>query len=148
MRFVKHFEKHCTLARGCNSSFITLAPKVKDPSSLADYRPISLIGCMNKIISKILASRMKKVIGKIIGEEQYAYIEGRNILDGPLIVNEVYSWAKKEKKKLLILKVDFEKAFDSVNWNYLDSILCKWDLGINCGHGYSIAYVHLELRLQ
>ncbi|KAI3497002.1 hypothetical protein L1887_39382 [Cichorium endivia] len=120
---VKYFEKTSSIARGCNSSFITLVPKVKDPTILSDYRPISLIGSIYKIITKILSTRIKRVIGKIIGVEQSAYIENRNILDGPLIINELYTWAKKSKKKMFLFKVDFDKAFDSVNWGYLDSIM-------------------------
>ena len=104
-------------------------PKRKDPTSLADFRPISLIGCIYKIISKALSNRFKKVIGSVIDEVQSAYVEGRNILDGPLIVNEVCSWAKKLKKKILLFKVDFDKAFDSVNWGYLDSVLLQMGFG-------------------
>lgn len=71
-------------------------------------------------------------VKQIIGETQTTFVEGRNILDGPIIINEVYSWAKKEKRKMFFLKIDFDKAFDSVNWGYLDSIMeqmgfgCKW----------------------
>nr|KAJ0217922.1 hypothetical protein LSAT_V11C300121640 [Lactuca sativa] len=85
-----------------------------------------------KIIAKALSLRLKKVIDSIIGETQTTFVEGRNILDGPIIINEVYSWAKKEKRKMFFLKIDFGKAFDSVNWGYLDSIMekmgfgCKW----------------------
>ncbi|KAI3509571.1 hypothetical protein L1887_24947 [Cichorium endivia] len=129
MNCVLHFDKFGTLARGCNSSFITLVPKVKDPSSLSDYRPISLIGCVYKIISKILAIRLKKVIGKVISDVQSAYVEGRNILDGPLVINELYAWAKKVKRKILLFKVDFEKAFDNVNWEFLDSTLSQMGFG-------------------
>lgn len=129
MKFVHHFEEFGTFAKGCNSSFITLAPKVKDPMALSDYRPISLIGCLYKIIAKLLALGLKKVIGSVIGEEQSAYVEGRNILDGPLVINEVCSWAKRSKKKLLLLKVDFDKAFDSINWEYLDSVLSQMRFG-------------------
>ena len=63
MKFVGHFDKFGTLGRRCNYSYITLAPKVKDPSTLSDYRPISLIGCMYKIISKLLTTRIKSVVG-------------------------------------------------------------------------------------
>ena len=94
---VKYFERHGTLDSSCNSSFISLIPKVKDPLLLSDYKPISLIGCMYKIIAKILAVRIKKVMGHCIDEVQSAYVEGRNILDGPLVVNEVCAWAKKSK---------------------------------------------------
>ncbi|KAI3751226.1 hypothetical protein L2E82_22274 [Cichorium intybus] len=129
MNCVLHFDKYGTLARGCNSSFITLAPKVKDPTSLSDFRPICLIGCVYKIISKILAIRLKKIIGTVISDVQSAYVEGRNILDGPLVINELYSWAKKTRRKILLFKVDFEKAFDSVNWEFLDSILSQMGFG-------------------
>nr|KAJ0196777.1 hypothetical protein LSAT_V11C700381330 [Lactuca sativa] len=129
MNFVRHFENHGTLSGGCNSSFITLVPKVKDPLSLHDCRPINLIGCLNKIISKLLSTRLKSVIGSIIDDVQSAYVEGRCILDGPLIINEICSWAKRSKKKVLLFKVDFDKAFDSVNWEYLDSILGQMGFG-------------------
>ncbi|GJR33682.1 putative RNA-directed DNA polymerase, eukaryota, reverse transcriptase zinc-binding domain protein [Tanacetum coccineum] len=54
-----------------------------------------------------------------------AFIKGRQITDGPLLVNEIISWAKKHKKKLLLLKVDFEKAFDCLSWSFLDSIMMQ-----------------------
>ncbi|GKA00908.1 RNA-directed DNA polymerase, eukaryota, reverse transcriptase zinc-binding domain protein [Tanacetum coccineum] len=55
--------------------------------------------------------------------EQSAFIKGRNILDGPLILNECMAWYRKRKKELLVFKVDFEKAFDSLRWDYLDVIM-------------------------
>lgn len=115
IKFVQHFETTRKIANGCNSSFITLVPKCKDPVTLGEYRPISLISCMYKVIAKILALRLKKVVGSVVDEAQSAYVEGRNILDGPLIVNELCTWAKRSKKKVLLFKVDFDKAFDSIN---------------------------------
>lgn len=64
-----------------------------------------------------------------MNEVQSAYIEGRNILDGLLIMNEVFSWAKRSNKKIFMLKVDFEKSFDSINWYYLDSIMEQMNFG-------------------
>nr|KAJ0217950.1 hypothetical protein LSAT_V11C300150260 [Lactuca sativa] len=112
--FVKHFESHGSLARSCNSSFITLIPKVKDPLHLGHNRPINLIGCLYKIIAKLLASRLKLVVGNEIDEVQFAYIKGMYIMDGPLVINEVCSWAKQSKEKIFLFKMDFQKAFDSV----------------------------------
>ena len=129
MRFVKHFEEFGSFSRGSNSSFISLLPKVKDPLTLAEFRPISLIGCVYKIIAKSLASRIKRVIGSVIDESQTAFIQGRNILDGPMIINEVCVWARKDKCKSFLFKVDFEKAFDSINWNYLDSTMRQMGFG-------------------
>ncbi|KAI3507508.1 hypothetical protein L1887_22495 [Cichorium endivia] len=120
---VKHFEGNGLFSSGCNSSFIALIPKNKDPLVLKDFRPVNLVGCLYKIVSKIISFRLKSVIGKVVSHEQSAYIEGRNITDGPLILNELITWAKKTKKKMMVFKVDFDKAFDSLNWGFLDSVM-------------------------
>nr|GEW85681.1 RNA-directed DNA polymerase, eukaryota, reverse transcriptase zinc-binding domain protein [Tanacetum cinerariifolium] len=97
--------------------------------SVMYFRPISLIGIQYKIIAKILANRLAKVIDKIISKEQSAFIAGRQILDGPLILTEIIKWYKIRKKKFLIFKVDFEKAFDSISWKFFDHILVKLGFG-------------------
>nr|GFA26916.1 RNA-directed DNA polymerase, eukaryota [Tanacetum cinerariifolium] len=70
------------------------------------------------------------VIGDIVSQEQSAFIKGRQIMDGPLILNEVISWCKARKEQLLMFKVDFQKAFDSVRWDHLDDILGKFGFRI------------------
>ncbi|KAL4554959.1 hypothetical protein LXL04_037569 [Taraxacum kok-saghyz] len=72
------------------------------------------------------ANRVAQVIGSVISIEQSAFIKGRQILDGVLMVNEVVRWAKLKKQKMMSFKVDFEKAYDSVSWAYLDRLI-KWD---------------------
>ncbi|KAJ0918826.1 putative RNA-directed DNA polymerase [Helianthus annuus] len=114
-----------SINKSCTSSFITLIPKIKDPLSPADFRPISLIGCINKVISKVLVNRLKGVIGKLISEEQSAVICGRNITDGPLMLNELLAWMKTAKKSGMFFKVDIHKAYDSLNWNFLQSIMMQ-----------------------
>ncbi|GKC19904.1 RNA-directed DNA polymerase, eukaryota [Tanacetum coccineum] len=100
--FIEFFESRGRLARGCNASFIVLISKVPDPLDLSDYRPISLIGCMYK---------------------------RRQILDGSLAANEIVNFAKKEGIDLLLFKVDFEKAFDSVNWKFLMDTMAQMNFG-------------------
>nr|GEU48147.1 RNA-directed DNA polymerase, eukaryota [Tanacetum cinerariifolium] len=114
---------------GCNPLFIALIPKVLDAKHLNEFRCISLIGCQYKIIGKILANRLSLVIDGIISHEQSAFIKGRQIMDGPLILNELISWCKDKKKQALMFKVDFQKAFDSVRWDHLDDILDKFGFG-------------------
>lgn len=122
----------------CGLSFITLVPKCKNPTSMKEYRPINLIGMVNKVISKLLANRIKEAMGEVISESQSAFLKDRYILDGPLVVNEVLAWLKRKDKKAFLLKIDFEKAYDNVNWGFLISMLeqmnfpprwCMWVLG-------------------
>nr|GEY28825.1 RNA-directed DNA polymerase, eukaryota [Tanacetum cinerariifolium] len=89
--------------RGCNTSFITLIPKVPSPMVFSDFRLISLIGAQYKIIAKVWANRLARVIDTVISMEQSAFIKQRQILDGPLMVNEVIQWCKRKKSKLMVL---------------------------------------------
>jgi len=86
---------------------------------LNEYRPISLIGYIYKIVTKILANRLKKVMSNIIDERQMAFIKGRNLLHAVVMANEVVEETKRGKKPCLVFKVDYEKAYDSVSWNFL-----------------------------
>ncbi|GJV34750.1 putative RNA-directed DNA polymerase, eukaryota, reverse transcriptase zinc-binding domain protein [Tanacetum coccineum] len=118
------------MPRGVNSSFIMLIPKISNPIHFKDFRPIWLIGMQCKIIAKILANRLSKVIDKVVYQEQSTFIAGRQILDGPIVLSELMSWyKKKKKKKLMLFKVDFEKAFDTVSWKYLDHMLLSLGFG-------------------
>ncbi|GJZ38408.1 RNA-directed DNA polymerase, eukaryota, reverse transcriptase zinc-binding domain protein [Tanacetum coccineum] len=77
------------------------------------------------------------VLGNLVNEVQSAFIADRQILDGPFILNEVNQWCKDKKKQSFILKVDFEKAYDSVRWDYLHDVLRKFGFGDRwCGWIY------------
>ncbi|GJS91543.1 RNA-directed DNA polymerase, eukaryota [Tanacetum coccineum] len=121
--FVHEFFNSSHIPRGCNSSFITLIPKKHNPMNVKDYRPISLIGIQYKVLAKILANRLASVIDSVISNEQLAFIKGRQILDGPLMINEIVEWCKRRKKKAMLFKIDFEKAFDMISWDYIFSRL-------------------------
>nr|GEV30353.1 RNA-directed DNA polymerase, eukaryota, reverse transcriptase zinc-binding domain protein [Tanacetum cinerariifolium] len=111
---------------GSNSTFITLIPKKQDAKVVKDFRLISMIGSFYKIIAKIMANRLSFVISNLISDVQSAFVSNWKILDGTFILNELISWCKYNKTKATIFKVDFEKAFDSVIWDYLDDILDKF----------------------
>jgi hypothetical protein len=139
MRFISEFHRNGKLTKGINSTFIALIPKVDSPQRLNDFRPISLVGSLYKILAKVLANRLRLVVGSVISESQTTFVKDRQILDGILIANEVVDEARKSKKELLLFKVDFEKAYDSVDWGYLDAVMAKmafpplWLSG--CGYG-------------
>ncbi|GJY78645.1 RNA-directed DNA polymerase, eukaryota [Tanacetum coccineum] len=120
---VNHFFNNGFCPKGDNSSFIALIPKTQGDKMVKDFRPISLIGSLYKIIAKLFANRLVSVMGGLVNEVQSAFIANRQILDGPFILNEIIHWCKAKKKQTMIFKVDFEKAFDSVCWDFLDDVL-------------------------
>jgi hypothetical protein len=98
------FHGNSCLPKSLLSYFVTLIPKVSSPSSIPDFRPISLLGCLYKIIAKVLAKRLALVMDSLISTNQSAFIKGRNLVDGVLIMNELVDWAKKTKKEIIFSK--------------------------------------------
>nr|GEW08656.1 RNA-directed DNA polymerase, eukaryota [Tanacetum cinerariifolium] len=78
-----------SFSKGSNSSFIALIPKVTDAKFVTDFRPVSLIGCVYKVVTKILANRLATVISDLVFDIQSAFVANRQILDGPFILNEL-----------------------------------------------------------
>nr|GEY17594.1 RNA-directed DNA polymerase, eukaryota [Tanacetum cinerariifolium] len=111
---VEWFFRHASFSIGCNSSFIALISKNLYPKSVSDFRPISLIGCIYKVILKIIQTRLSLVIDGLISDVQSAFLPNRQILDGPFIINELLARCRYKKKNALVFKVDFAKAYDSI----------------------------------
>ncbi|KAK2413749.1 hypothetical protein QL285_036426 [Trifolium repens] len=126
MMFISEFHRNGKLTKGLNSTFIALIPKVDSPQRLNDFRPISLVGSLYKILDKLLANRLGMVINSVISEAQTTFVKDRQILHGILIANEVVDEARKAKKELLLFKVDFEKAYDSVDWAIWMRLWGEW----------------------
>ncbi|KAK3200492.1 hypothetical protein Dsin_023907 [Dipteronia sinensis] len=80
MKFIEEFHRDGKIVKELNNTFIALIPKRAIPDSLSDYRPISLVGSMYKILAKVLANHLKKVIDTVIREEQMTFISNRQIL--------------------------------------------------------------------
>jgi len=106
-----------------NMTWVTLIPKKKEAVDIKDFRPISMVGCVYKVIAKVLSRRLRGVVQNLIGDSQTAFIRGRQILDGALIANEAVQWLKKSKKEGVLLKLDFQKAYDTINLDSLDGVL-------------------------
>lgn len=109
-----------------NETVIIMVPKGSDPQGIADYRPISLCNVFMRIVTKVLANRIKDFLPSIIGEEQSAFIKGRLISDNILLAHEVmHSLKQKRKRKdaFLAVKIDMSKAYDRVNWRFLEKFM-------------------------
>lgn len=122
-RFIAEFHANGIFPRGENASFIALIPRKSDPQNLNEYMPISLIGCVYKIVAKLLTNRLKKVLPGIIDERQSAFISGRQLLHSVLIANETMEEAKRCHKPCLVFKVDYERAYDSISWEFLSCMM-------------------------
>lgn len=108
---------------GMKSTFIALVPKVDLPSTPNKYRPIALCNIIYKIVSKIIASRLKLLLPLIISPEQSRYVEGRQITDGIIPTHEITHSLKISKKPSMLLKLNLSKAFDSLSWMYIEKVL-------------------------
>lgn len=131
IKMIVDFFENGTLPKAVNTTWVTLIPKIGGAKELKDFRPISMVGCIYKIIAKILAIRIKNVMPLLIGETQSAFVKERQILDGALIANENVHWAKKSKKDIVLLKLDFQKAYDTINWNFIDHMMDVMGFGPN-----------------
>ncbi|CAN1753153.1 Transposon TX1 uncharacterized 149 kDa protein [Linum perenne] len=105
---------------------IVLLPKVTTPQSMKDLRPISLCNVLYRLVAKVLANRLKRVMPSCVGAEQSTFLKGRSISDNVLIDFETLHAVKikqRTKQDLAVLKIDISKAFDRVKWGNLGSIL-------------------------
>ncbi|KAK3217875.1 hypothetical protein Dsin_011845 [Dipteronia sinensis] len=109
MNFLAEFYLDGATVKAINQTFITLIPKCSRLGSLKDFRPISLVTSMYKLLAKVLANRVKKVMGSIIGEVQMAFVSGRQIIDGFVIAEEIIHKWKNDKNGGLLVKL-FVKA--------------------------------------
>lgn len=98
-----------------NATFITLIPKIDSSSSLSDFRPISLCNCFYKVVAKIIARRIKVVLSQHISEEQFGFLEVRQIHEAIGVAQERMHSLKNQKMKGVILKIDLSKAYDKVS---------------------------------
>ena len=130
MAVFKHFHKYSVFEKSLNASFLTLIPKISSAVNIKDFRPISLVGSIYKLLSKVLANRLRVVLDSLISETQNSFVGGRQILDSVLIANECLDSRLKCHSPGVVCKLDIEKALDHVNWDALLYLLNRMGFGL------------------
>ena len=108
-----------------NMGHITLIPKTNSPEGINDYRPITLLNCCLKLITKLLADRLQKKILSLVHKNQYGFLKGRNIQDCLAWAFEFIHQCQASKQKIILLKLDFAKAFDTIDHGAMLKILAQ-----------------------
>ncbi|XP_057760578.1 uncharacterized protein LOC130980956 [Arachis stenosperma] len=126
---VMGFFQSSRLPSDCNITWVALAPKFIRVREIKDLHPISMFGCIYKVISKVLVRRMRLVMPVLVGETQSAFVKGRKLHDRALIECETVNWLKVRKKEAAIIKLDFQKAYDRVKWSFVEIVLQKMGFG-------------------
>ena len=127
--FFREFHDQGRFVKNLNASFLVLIPKKQTVEDFKDLRPISLVGGLYKILSKVLANRIKRVLDKVISKSQNAFVKGRQILDAVLIANELVDSTMRRKEQGLVCKLDIEKACDSISWDFLYQVMNRMGFG-------------------
>ena len=113
--FFKEFHELSRFVKNLNATFLVLIPKKQTVEDFKDLRPISLVGGSYKIMSKVLANRIKRVLDKVISKSQNAFVKDRQILDAVLIANELVDSTLRRKDQGMVCNLDIEKAYDSIS---------------------------------
>ncbi|KAH1096691.1 hypothetical protein J1N35_013612 [Gossypium stocksii] len=104
-----------------NNTLIVLIPKVQNLETFGQFRPISLCSVLYKLIMKVISNRFKHIFPKIITQEQVGFIAGRSINENIILAQEViHSMRSQKKRKWMAIKIDLEKAYDRVSWDFID----------------------------
>ncbi|CAI5929535.1 unnamed protein product [Closterium sp. NIES-65] len=119
LRFIKEFEASAALPSQMTTAVTILLHKKGDKGKLENYRPITLLSAAYKIVAKVLANRIKKVLPMVISEHQYGFIPGRKLADAVNVVADVVDAAAAGRADWYLLLVDFQKAYDSISRDYM-----------------------------
>ncbi|KAA3482036.1 RNA-directed DNA polymerase (Reverse transcriptase) [Gossypium australe] len=108
-----------------NNTLIVLVPKKESPEDFSQFRPISLCTVLYKLVMKVIANRFKVIFPKMISQEQASFIAGRSIFDNIILAQEVIHSMRSNRKgrKWMAIKLDLEKAYDRVSWDYINASL-------------------------
>lgn len=108
-----------------NHSYLVLIPKIQTPEYLHQFRPIGLCNVIFKAVTKVIVGRLKNLLSQLISEMQSSFVPGRHITDNIIVSQEIIHsmWTMKGRKGFMAIKVDLEKAYDRLSWDFIRDTL-------------------------
>lgn len=134
---VLHFFSSGYILKEWNQTLITLTPKIECPEKPSQFRPMSLCNVIYKVVSKCLTNRLKIILKDLVGPYQNAFVPKRLMGDNCLLAHEVMTYIKRQKKGFnmyAILKIDMNKAYDRVRWDFVEWLLNTMDFPTQWRH--------------
>ena len=132
--------KHGSLSDSQRQGIIRLLYKKDDPLSLKYWRPISLLNADYKLCTKVLANRLRKVISRVLSEDQTCGVPGRTIFENLMLIRDTISYVQHKQLSAAIISLDQEKAFDRVNHSFLQCVLERFNFGPDFRRWVSVVY--------
>ena len=129
LSFFKEFHEHGCFVKNLNATFLVLVPKKGGVEELKDFKPINLVDSIYKLLAKVLANRLKKMIGKVVSKYYNVFMGIRQILDAVLIANEAIDSMLRSNRVWVLCKLDIEKTYDHISWNFLLKVLGEMGFG-------------------
>jgi len=125
MGLFSEFHSKGVFEKSLHATFICLIPKVAVAKDINKCKPISLVGSVYKILAKVLASRLRRGVDEVVSPGQHAFVHGRHIMDASLIANECNDYYRRTNLSGILCKLEIEKAYDLVSWEFVMAILEK-----------------------
>ena len=124
---IKEIFQGQTFPRNWKATFIALIPKLTNPTSFLEFRPINLCNICYKLVSKIFTGRLRVFLDRLISPEQCGFIQGRHIQDNIMLVHELAQSLDQDiRGSNVIIKLDMEKAFDRIEWRSIAEVLRRF----------------------
>ncbi|PRQ19531.1 putative RNA-directed DNA polymerase [Rosa chinensis] len=130
-----------SLIHSMNKAHIVLIPKVPHPDQIGQFRPISLCNFSYKVLSKVLANRLRSILPSLISFNQAAFVHDRQIQDNIIVAHEVFHYLKNKRSGIdfdMGLKIDMNKAYDRIEWDFLQAVMLKM--------GFVASWVNLIMK--
>lgn len=138
------------MSSATNSAIISLIPKKLGAYSISDFRRISCCNTIYKVFSKLLVSRLKPILPEFILQNHKAFVKGTLLVENALLAAEiVHGYHHTKGPKIITIKVDITKAFDTIRWDFVfiflrgiefPEVYIRWLKGCICTTSFSIGY--------